>query len=526
MGIVIRNIALPPEADESEAFKIAADYCGVSIGGEITARVHKKSVDARRGKVRIVRSVLIEGIKDEQKFIEEKGLSNAGLYMRAKLDDYISRLPAEARREEERPVVVGFGPAGIFAGLVLARRGLSPLIIERGEEMKSRDESVKRFKTGRVLNTESNIQFGEGGAGAYSDGKLTTRINDPLCDAVLNELTAHGAPADIMSKAHPHIGTDLLKNVVVNIRKEIISLGGTVLFGTRLEGAVIKNGALAALKTTKGEIPCKTAILAIGHSARDTFSVLIESGVEIVPKSFAVGFRIEHLQSDVDYCAYRDYAGSPYLESAEYFHSYREGDRGCFTFCMCPGGEVCAAASEAGGVVTNGMSLHARAGRNANAAVAVSVDASGFLPGPLGGIALARAIEEKAFLLGGSDYTAPAQLVGDFLEDRLSKKCGRVIPTYPLGVRFTSISPLLPPGSADFIRKSLLVFAKRAEFFGDREAVITAPETRTSSPVRIPRGEDFRAAGIKGLIPCGEGAGYAGGIMSAAVDGIKAALKV
>ena len=525
MAVVVSGISLPFEEENATALRKAADLCGLSLSAGVSAAVCREAVDARRGELKRVVSVRLDGLsRSAEARLCERLADRVRPASDTTLDELIARAaPPDA---SDRPVVVGLGPAGMFAALTLARMGLRPIVLERGRPVARRDGDVARFVRERALDPESNVQFGEGGAGAYSDGKLTTRIHDPLCSAVLAELAAHGAPREILTRAHPHVGTDLLKGVVAAIDRETEALGGEIRFETALTGIRVKNGRLTALCTAAGEIPCSRAIFAPGHSARDTFASLLAGGIELIPKSFAAGVRVEHRQSDIDRDQYGRYAGTPGLGAAEYFVSRREGGRGCFSFCMCPGGTVCAAASEAGGVVTNGMSLHARDGENGNAAIAVSADVSLFPPGPLGGIELARRLEEAAFDLGGRDYTAPAQRVGDFLAGRPSAALGRVRPTYPLGVRPGSVESLLPPGGAALMRRALADFARRLPFFGDPDAVLTGPETRTSSPVRMTRGENGESLTVRGVFPCGEGAGYAGGIMSAAVDGVRQALKL
>ena len=525
MSVIVSGISLPLGEDKNIAIKNAAKICGVFPRGEIKAEIYKESVDARRGRINSVYSVKISGMdkRREQELCEKN--SKVRPCSDVTLDEVIEKYSAK-KEGKERPVVVGLGPAGMFAALTLAKMGLEPIVIERGKPIGDRDGDVSDFISNRKLNPSSNIQFGEGGAGAYSDGKLTTRISDPLCSAVLKELVSNGAPAETLTKAHPHIGTDVLKGVVSAIDKKTELLGGTILYETCAVGVETSNGRVTAVKTNRGVIPCSAAIFAVGHSARDTFENLLSDGVEIIPKSFAVGLRIEHLQEDINRTMYGEFASRPELGAAEYFVSNREGDRGCFSFCMCPGGVVCAAASELGGVVTNGMSYHARSGKNGNAAIAVSADISSFPSGPLGGAELSRRLEEKAFILGGEDYTAPAQLVSDFLLNRPSTKLGRVSPTYPLGVKLGSVSELLPPGGTELMQRSLSKFASSYRFFCDGDAVLTGPETRTSSPVRMLRVQNGVSSKLLGVFPCGEGAGYAGGIMSAAVDGIKQALNL
>ena len=389
--------------------------------------------------------------------------------------------------------------------------------------MDQRDRDVQAFFDGGALNERSNIQFGEGGAGAYSDGKLTTRIGDNRCELVLELLEENGAPHNALQAAKPHIGTDLLKDIVVSMRRQVEDLGGTVRFQTQAKGLLLREGTLRGLRLDGEELPCDTAVLAIGHSARDSFFTLKEQGVHLEPKPFSVGVRAEHLQEDIDRALYGKHLGTPGLPAGEYALSYREGERGCYSFCMCPGGEVVAAASEDGGLVTNGMSYHARAGKNANAALCVAVTPDDYGHDPLAGIAFQRQLERSAFALGGSDYTAPVQLWGDFAEGRISTKLGRVQPTYPRGWQFRPLDEALPPLVCGMLRRAMPQFGKKIRGYDAADAVFTGVETRTSSPVRITRGEELYSLSVRGLIPCGEGAGYAGGIMSAAVDGIRAA---
>ncbi|MDO4669544.1 MAG: hypothetical protein Q4A63_06975, partial [Butyricicoccus pullicaecorum] len=370
------------------------------------------------------------------------------------------------------------------------------------------------------------IQFGEGGAGAYSDGKLTTRINDPLCDEILRIFTIHGAPEEIRRLAKPHIGTDILKDVVRRMRQQITEWGGEVHFRAPVTGIQTQQGKLCAVEVDGQPVSCERAIFALGHSARDTFFTLYEQGVFFEPKPFSVGARIEHLQTEIDRSRYGRYAGHKALPPAEYNLSHRENGRACYSFCMCPGGHVVAAQSEADTIVTNGMSYHARSACNANAAIAVSVDPKDYADGtPFGGIAFQRALEQAAYQKTGS-YEAPCQLVGDFLDGTNSKRFGKVLPTYPMGTQFCDLNQLFPRFVSEQMQTGLAVFAKQLRVFGARDAVLTAPETRTSSPVRMTRGQDFFSRSVAGLIPSGEGAGYAGGIMSAAVDGMRAACRI
>ena len=428
-------------------------------------------------------------------------------------------------RSEERPVVAGFGPAGMFAALLLARAGARPIVLERGQDVDTRLRDVEAFRSGGALNPESNVQFGEGGAGTFSDGKLNTSTHDRRIFWVLKEFAAHGAPESVTWDAKPHIGTDVLVDVVRRIRQEILALGGELRFGARLDGLEAEDGALTGLKVTQnGEayrLPCRHLILALGHSARDSFEMLHALGIPMERKSFSMGLRIEHLQADIDRAQYGRERGK--LPPADYSLSCHLPDgASAYTFCMCPGGQVFAAASEAGGVVTNGMSWSDRGGENANAAVLVTLHAEDFPgEGVLAGMAWQREIERAAFAYSGS-YRAPAQLAGDFLARRKSAGPGRVKPSYAPGVAWAELHEILPARITDVLERALPELGRKLRGFDDPEAVLTAPETRSSSPVRILRDETYQSM-LRGLYPCGEGAGYAGGITSAAVDGLRCA---
>ncbi len=424
-----------------------------------------------------------------------------------------------------RPVIAGFGPAGMFAGLVLAQNGYSPIIIERGEDVDKRVESVEKFWQSGKLNTQSNVQFGEGGAGTFSDGKLTTRINDPLCDYVLNEFVRFGAPDEIRKKAKPHIGTDKLRNIVKEIKKEIVRLGGEVLTNTQLTEIYLKNGKLDSISINGNNIACSALFLAIGHSARDTFEMLMQKTILLEAKPFSIGVRIEHLQSDINNGLYGKYVGHPMLSQGEYQMSLRKNDRAVYTFCMCPGGMVVPSSSEAETVVTNGMSEFARDRKNANSALVVSVSPKDFGENPRDAIEFQRKYERAAFKAGGGDYKAPAQTVGCFLKQKEGLEINRIVPSYALEVNPCDFNVIFPSYISSMMRDGLVSFGRKIRKFDVNDAILTGIETRTSSPVRILRDDNHEAVSAKGIYPCGEGAGYAGGIMSAAVDGIKTALK-
>ncbi|MGI5920540.1 MAG: NAD(P)/FAD-dependent oxidoreductase [Syntrophomonadaceae bacterium] len=427
-----------------------------------------------------------------------------------------------------RPVIVGMGPAGLFAGLLLSQNGYRPIILERGEDVDSRTAKVNRFWNHGELDTESNVQFGEGGAGTFSDGKLTTLINDKRCRTVLEEFIKAGAPAEILYKSKPHIGTDILKNTVKKIRQEIIALGGEVRFKAKVTDFIIRNGNIQALVINDNEeLHCQVILLAVGHSARDTFKILHRRGVKMIQKPFSIGVRIEHPQEIINKAQYGVSAEHPGLGPADYklvYHSKK--GRSAYTFCMCPGGYVVAAASEENSVVTNGMSMFKRDGFNANSALLVGVSPVDFpSPHPLAGIEFQRCWERLAYKAGGGGYRAPAQLTGDFLLDQPSTTWGSVEPTYKPGVVLAELKQCLPEYVIATLKEAIVYFDSRIRGFAMRDSILTGVETRSSSPVRIVRDENG-LSNIKGIYPMGEGAGYAGGIMSSAVDGLKAAEKV
>ena len=525
MTYIVQNIKLSIETSKDEALAMARHrllkfFTPNSIK---ELRIYKTSIDARKkDNILFVYSVAAEIhgcprsnenvlLKDGIVCAQEEGISVS--------------FGTEALKG--RPVVVGFGPCGIFCALLLAKHGYRPIVIERGASVKQRTADVEAFFKSGILNPDSNIQFGAGGAGTFSDGKLVTRINDPKCGYVLSEMHRFGAPEEVLYKAKPHVGTDYLKTVVENAEKEIVRLGGEVLFNTKLEDIVSSGGNVVSIKTNRGELPCALLVLALGHSARDTFAMLSSHSVEMIPKSFSVGVRVEHLQNDIDVALYGKSAGHPKLPKGEYNLSCHNGDRGVYTFCMCPGGQVVAAASEEGGVVTNGMSNFLRDGKNANSAVAVSVNPADYGNTVEDAIAFQRNLEFSAYRAANHSYAAPCQTMGDFLGRTKNTLPSKIMPTYRDGnVTMTDMDKVLPSFVTESLRFGFINFDRKLKGFAASEAILTGVETRTSSPIRIPRNEEYLASRFDNLYPCGEGAGYAGGITSAAVDGIKCALAI
>ena len=428
----------------------------------------------------------------------------------------------------ERPVVIGFGPCGLFAGLVLAQMGFNPIIVERGKEVRERTKDTFGFWRKKALNTESNVQFGEGGAGTFSDGKLYSQVKDPkhYGRKVITEFVEAGAPEEILYVSKPHIGTFKLVTMIEKMRARIIELGGEIRFSTRVDDIHLDDGQVTGLTLSNGEhIETRHVVLAVGHSARDTFKMIHDKGIYIEAKPFSVGFRIEHKQSMIDECRFGPNAGNPILGSADYklVHHCNNG-RTVYSFCMCPGGTVVAATSEEGRVVTNGMSQYSRSERNANSAIVVGISPEKDFPGhPLAGIDLQRKLEEQAYKLGGENYDAPAQLIGDFLKGKSSADLGDVKPSYTPGIKLTDLSNVLPAFAIEALREAIPAFNKQIRGFSTNDGLLTGVETRTSSPISIKRDRSYQSINTKGLYPAGEGAGYAGGILSAGIDGIKAA---
>ena len=486
-----------------------------------SVRLAKKSIDARKkSDVHFLISLDIEA-NGEEKLL--KILKNASAYEKS-----VYNIPTVSGMKY-RPVIVGFGPAGMFAALVLALAGAKPIVLERGGDVDSRVKAVEEFQSGGKLDTECNVQFGEGGAGTFSDGKLTTGIKDRRIGWILEKLVEFGAPDEILYLAKPHIGTDKLRGAVKALRERVISLGGEVIFNARFCGFEAENGSVSAVRYIRGgkteTINTESVILATGHSARDVFELLYKENILLSQKSFSVGVRAEHLRTDIDKAMYGDFAGHKALKAADYkLAVHLPNGRTLYTFCMCPGGYVVAASSEEGRLAVNGMSCFARDAENSNSALLVNVGPEDYgSDHPLAGMYFQRELEEKAFMAGGSDYRAPAAVLRDFMEGRVSSSFGRVKPSYRPDVRFAAPEEYLPDFVCESLRLGITEMGKKIKGFDDGDTVLTGIESRSSSPVRINRGEDMQSLSLKGLYPSGEGAGYAGGIVSAAVDGMKCA---
>ena len=518
MMIRVGNIKVPLDFDFNDLVGFCTRRLGISENNLRKVRLAKKSVDARKkSDINFIISLDIEA-KDEKRL--QKTLKNAVFVneFRYKID--------HVQPVSIRPVIVGFGPAGMFAALVLAMAGARPIVLERGADVDSRVKAVEEFRMTGRLNTECNIQFGEGGAGTFSDGKLTTGIKDKRIGWIMSRLVEFGAPEEIRYLAKPHIGTDKLRDVVKNLRERVISLGGDVIFGAKFCGYKAENGCISSVFYEKDgnlhTIEATDVILATGHSARDVFELLYRENVSLSQKNFAVGVRIEHKRAFIDKAMYGDFADHPALKAADYkLAVHLPNGRTLYTFCMCPGGEVVAASSEEKRLAVNGMSCFARDAENSNSALLVNIDTSDYgSDHPLAGMYFQRELEEKAFIAGGADYCAPVITVGEFLGNNAGKD---VAPSYRPGVKRVHPSEYLPDFVCESLKMGIPEMGKKIKGFDSSGALLTGIESRSSSPVRINRGEDMQSLSLKGLYPCGEGAGYAGGIVSAAADGMKCA---
>jgi uncharacterized FAD-dependent dehydrogenase len=525
--IRITELSLPIDHAPADLRQAIVRRLNIADNALIEYTVFKRSYDARKKNSEILFVYIVDvTVADEAAVLQRFSDDN---HVRPAPDTRYKPVAAAPADLTERPVIVGFGPCGLFAALTLAQMGFKPIVLERGCEVRQRTKDTWGLWRKKVLTPESNVQFGEGGAGLFSDGKLYSQIKDPKFYGrkVMEEFVRAGAPEEILYVSKPHIGTFRLTGVVSAMREEIKRLGGEVRFESKAEDFIIRDGRVAGVVLQNGEeILTRYLVLALGHSSRDTFRRLYELGVHIEAKPFAIGFRIEHPQSLIDKARLGKYAGHPELGAADYKLVYHaRNGRAVYSFCMCPGGTVVAATSEPNKVVTNGMSQYSRNERNANAGIVVGINPEQDFPGgPLAGIALQEQLEAQAFVLGGSDYCAPAQLVGDFVKGRPSQALGEVIPSYKPGVLPGDLHPSLPTYAIEAIREALPQFGKQIRGFDRADAVLTGVETRTSSPVRITRdATSLQSLNTRGLFPAGEGAGYAGGILSAGVDGIKVA---
>ncbi len=529
--IRLTELKLPLDHAEDALPALIAKTLAIPPGNIRSHSIYKRSYDARKQKLLLVyiADVELASAELEARLLKE---FEGNPHIRPTPDQAYHPVAHVDTAPELRPVVVGFGPCGIFAALLLAQMGFKPIVLERGKKVRERTKDTWGLWRKKVLNPESNVQFGEGGAGTFSDGKLWSQIKDPrfLGRKVMLEFVKAGAPEEILLVSKPHIGTFKLVKVVENMREQIIALGGEVRFEQRVSDVQIEAGHIRGLKVenladgSSYEMRADHVVLALGHSSRDTFAMLHERGVYMEAKPFSIGFRIEHPQGLIDRARLGQHAGHPLLGAADYklVHHAANG-RSVYSFCMCPGGTVVAATSEENRVVTNGMSQYSRNERNANAGIVVGISPADYPGGPLAGIAFQRQLESHAFTLGGSNYEAPGQLVGDFIADKPSTQLGSVEPSYKPGVLMTDLATALPEYAIAAIREALPAFGKKIRGFDMHDAVLTGVETRTSSPLKMTRGDDFQSLNVRGLYPAGEGASYAGGILSAGVDGIEVA---
>ncbi|WP_353155801.1 NAD(P)/FAD-dependent oxidoreductase [Herminiimonas fonticola] len=521
----LTDVQLPLDHTEEDLRSAIVARLGIDAGDLIKHTVFRRGYDARKKNAIIMVYTLDVEVRDQDQHAKRLQGNRHVTIAPDTSYHFVAQAPADLTT---RPVVIGFGPCGIFAALILAQMGFRPIILERGKEVRERTKDTFGLWRKRELNPESNVQFGEGGAGTFSDGKLWTQVKDPkhYGRKVLMEFVKADAPEEIMYVSKPHIGTFRLVKMVELMRETIVQLGGEFRFESKVDDIEIADGKVTGLQLADGShIATDHVVLAIGHSARDTFQMLHARGIYLEPKPFSIGFRIEHPQSLIDACRLGPNAGHPVLGAADYKLVYHASNgRSVYSFCMCPGGTVVAAASEPGRLVTNGMSQYSRNERNANAGIVVGITPKDYPGGPLAGMEFQRQWEERAFELGGGNYDAPGQLVGDFIANRPSTEFGSVIPSYKPGVKLGDLNPSLPTYVIEAIREALPALEKQIKGFSMNDAVLTGVETRTSSPVSIKRNDDdLQSINTRGLFPAGEGAGYAGGIMSAAIDGIRVA---